>query len=491
MASAEVETAAVSSPGARVRPAALGLGVAAVIAAAWVAFYAAWILATPGGDGALRLFTNSAYFVPILAAVLACGVAARRSVGARRRFWLLASAGTASWLIGELFWAVEDLRHGDVPFPWWPDLFYELFYVTFAVALLRVFRPQVRAVAATDVIDAALCVGTLAVLWWRLVLEPIEVDASLASFVSLLGPILALVVLGLLVTLRIVPSRRATTGITIAAVGLVVGTLTDALDTRLTFTSSYVNGAWVEVGWQAEACLYALGAVAAILGVGERVDWSRFRDPPATSVLFAAATVAVGGAGVAVASSHGIAPRVAAGMLLGLGLGRAAGMVHAQRRRLEGGWTDAAAERLADQVAWHLWSTRSTGLHAALVVVETDAWRDGRSGTHASIERRLARLSRRIESLVPTGFGRFALLCTIEAPGDLDPICLAVETAVTAAGREVRVAGVVAGQQDGPHRVIELARERLAAPLPPGSTRTAAPGARSAATRGAPAGSPR
>ena len=64
---------AMASP--RARHAAAG---ALVAVAAWLAFYAGWLLLAPGGEHARLVFADTAYLVPIAAAVLLSAWAATR-----------------------------------------------------------------------------------------------------------------------------------------------------------------------------------------------------------------------------------------------------------------------------------------------------------------------------------------------------------------------------------------------------------------------------
>ena len=53
------------------------IAAAAVPGALWLGFYAAWLAARPGGEHALRIFSDTAYLLPIAAA---CGLSAFAAV---------------------------------------------------------------------------------------------------------------------------------------------------------------------------------------------------------------------------------------------------------------------------------------------------------------------------------------------------------------------------------------------------------------------------
>ena len=98
----------------RARPAAAGAIVAVV---AWLSFYTGWLLLAPAGEHARLVFADTAYLVPIAAAVLLSAWAATRVPKGLRGFWLLVSLACASWLAGELLWSIAELRDDVVP--WW------------------------------------------------------------------------------------------------------------------------------------------------------------------------------------------------------------------------------------------------------------------------------------------------------------------------------------------------------------------------------------
>ena len=76
----------------RARPAAAG---AIVAVAAWLAFYTGWLLLAPAGEHARLVFADTAYLVPIAAAVLLSAWAATRVPKGLRGFWLLVSLACA------------------------------------------------------------------------------------------------------------------------------------------------------------------------------------------------------------------------------------------------------------------------------------------------------------------------------------------------------------------------------------------------------------
>ena len=126
-----------------------------------------------------------------------CSAAGRRHGfrGALRGFWILIGLACASWLAGEVLWSVRELGTGSVPFPWWTDACYLGFYGFALVALVVFFRPSFRLAGSEAVLDGALAIASLALLWWWLVLRDVAVAADVPSLVGLSYPVLDLVLL--------------------------------------------------------------------------------------------------------------------------------------------------------------------------------------------------------------------------------------------------------------------------------------------------------
>ncbi|HUQ22407.1 MAG TPA: HD domain-containing phosphohydrolase [Gaiellaceae bacterium] len=260
----------------RARHAAAG---ALIAAAAWLAFYAGWIWRAPGSDRDLLIFSNTAYLVPLVGATLLSAWAATQVPRGLKGFWILIGLGCASWTAGEVLWAVRELGTGSVPFPWWTDAGYLGFYGFALAALLVFFRPSLRSVGSEAVLDGALAIASVALLWWWLVLRDVDVSADLPSLVGLSYPLLDLVLLCVVALTPLVAARRGTVAGWLVASGIAAGGISDGLYTRLVLQDDYVSGAWIDVGWQLQACLISLAAVTAALGVGRKHDWAQRRSP--------------------------------------------------------------------------------------------------------------------------------------------------------------------------------------------------------------------
>jgi two-component system cell cycle response regulator len=297
------------------------LAVAVAAGAAWIAFYAAWLGLTPGGDHTLLIFSDTAYLVPIAAAVAAAAWATARSARGLQAFWALLALACAAWLAGEVLWSVRELDAGEVPFPWWTDAAYLAFYVFAGAAFLSVFRPQLRSVGWIRLFEAGLMLGAVVLAWWWLVLRPLPLAGDAESLVALGAPTLALVLLAFLIAIRFLPVRHGTLGTALVTAGLACGTVSEGIYTHAVLTHGYVSGGWLELGWQAEAILYALGGVVSALGLDARPDWGRFRPLPRRgSVLIALAALTV----AALVAAAALRDEAEAGLALAAVLGLAA-----------------------------------------------------------------------------------------------------------------------------------------------------------------------
>ncbi len=260
----------------RARPAAAG---AIVAVAAWLAFYTGWLLLAPAGEHARLVFADTAYLVPIVAAVLLSAWTATRVPKGLRGFWLLSRSRVRRGSAGELLWSFAELRDDVVPFPWWTDACYFGFYGAILVALVSFFRPSLRLIGGQALLDGLLAVSALALLWWWLVLRDLPLGFDRASLAGLSYPLLDLVLLCTIAATPLVSARRGTLAGWLVAAGVAAGGIADGVYTHLVLTDRYVSGGLVDLGWQLQACLICLAAVAAALAIGRRPNWAQRRSP--------------------------------------------------------------------------------------------------------------------------------------------------------------------------------------------------------------------
>jgi putative nucleotidyltransferase with HDIG domain len=282
---------------------------AAAVGALWLAFYATWLLLGPSSAHARTVFSNTAYLVPIVVAVAIGALAWRRSSPRLRTFWALLCVSNALWLAAELLWATRALTSGDVPFPWWTDAGYLTSYVLILPALLAVARPPRQAIERDAVLDAAIVVGSVAFVWWWLVLRPLSLGLDSASLVGLAYPMLGLLILGFVVALRLLPARRGGLSVQLVVAGFAASAVTDGLYTATVVNHPYLSGDWLDLGWQLEAVLLALGGFMAVRRLGEPSN-GVLRRPfrPVPAVLVGATFVLVVGAASATAARGHLTP---------------------------------------------------------------------------------------------------------------------------------------------------------------------------------------
>jgi two-component system, cell cycle response regulator len=303
--------------------------------ALWLVLYASWLALGPSSAHARMVFGNTVYLAPIVAATLLAGLAWRRSDPAARPFWALVAVSNTIWLAAEVMWSSYDFARGAVPFPWWPDVGYLSSYVLLIPALLTARRPSMRAERLGALVDALLVTGSVAFLWWLVILSPLPIGADLTSLVGLAYPMLGLVLLGLVVALELLPARPSRTTLGLFTAAVVSTAVTDGLYTSAVITNTYVSGAWLDLGWQLEAVLLSLTAVSAIAHLDVARSGELLRRPPRLNPVVPLGLALAVAAGTLAAESahHHVTRDVLLGCLLltGLVAGRLALMLRHSR----------------------------------------------------------------------------------------------------------------------------------------------------------------
>ena len=146
-------------------------------------------------------------------------------------------------------------------------------------ALVLFFRPSLRPIGGQAVLDGLLAVASLGLLWWWLVLRDVTLGSDAASLVGLSYPVLDLVLLCTIATTPLVSARRGTLAGWLVAAGVAAGGIADGVYTHLVLNERYSSGGLVDLGWQLQACLICLAAVAAALGIGRSPNWAQRRSP--------------------------------------------------------------------------------------------------------------------------------------------------------------------------------------------------------------------
>jgi signal transduction histidine kinase/CheY-like chemotaxis protein len=271
--------------------------VTALAGVLWLAAYAAATAAIDGGRGALIL-SDVVYAVPVAVAAVLTVLAARRASGRYRLFWRLLALSNVSWLAGEVAWATLELGLGRDPFPSIADVFYLGSYAVALPAVLFGFGAGLRTHGLRAVLDASMLAAAVGVSGYVLLIEPqLDYGPSLATFTGIAYPLLGIAVLTLLVSVGYSGRVAVPPPIGIIGIGFGVTALTDACYTYVTVTGSYGAGSWISLGWQLEAVLFCVAAVAVASGRWTEAEANRTpRDHGLPLVLagMAAAVAIVG-----------------------------------------------------------------------------------------------------------------------------------------------------------------------------------------------------
>ena len=384
---------------------------------AWLLFYASWLAIRPGGDDVVRVFTDTAYLLPLASATLLAVMAWRRVPAELRRFWGFLAAASATWLAADTLWCVRDLATGSVPYPYWSDLGYLVSNAFMIAAILSAYRPRFRAVPVARLLDGSIAVGTVGLLWWWLLIHPTRAGADLEGVTTLAYPVFGLAVFGTLLATRVLPARHGTFAMRLVSVGIAASMLANALYVHSSLHGGYVSGEWTELGWQLQGVLFSLAAWAAILGVGRMPNWMRFRDNTNLGtplILTGALTVSLAVLAVD-GRSGGVAPtaEVSVFVLAGLVVARLWVVFSAwpgDQRLVDPATGLYSGDYLRDTLSRLAARARHFREPFAMALVALD-----RAGSHGSTEaaaagRRLAVAAREVDVVAFAGSGRFAVI---------------------------------------------------------------------------------
>jgi two-component system cell cycle response regulator len=269
------------------------LAVAAAVA--WLVLYAALTAlgrATGRFDG---IVIDVAYVVPIVAAVCLSIVAARVGRHRARRAWTLLAVSNAAWLVGELIWLAYDYVGPGTPVVSIADFFYLSQYLIALPAILIGFGEANPLRRVRGTLDAALVAVALGTIGWQLVLAPALPSApGLDQWVTFAYPVLGVAIVTTLVAVGLAGHHAVPPWVLLAGAAYAGGGLADAAYTYAVALHSYDSDDWLNIGWQVEAVLLCLAAVAVIRRPG-RQPRTRQLDRDVTALPMVAAAVAVTG----------------------------------------------------------------------------------------------------------------------------------------------------------------------------------------------------
>lgn len=239
---------------------ALWVAAAAVLV---VAFGAGLMLA---GESLRTAISDLGLIFATLIATAACGVGAARASGRTRIGWILMSASSLSWGIGEIIWSIYELGLGrEVPFPSLADVGY-LAAIPLAAAGLLSFPGAPEAVRGRlrTLLDGLIIAASLLVVSWVTVLGPTYRSASeefLKKAIGLAYPLGDLALISLVAFLAIRTLRGGRTSLALLGGGVLALAIADSGFAYLTLHNLYTSGQLLDTGWFAGYLLIALAAL--------------------------------------------------------------------------------------------------------------------------------------------------------------------------------------------------------------------------------------
>nr|WP_317786658.1 EAL domain-containing protein [Actinoplanes sichuanensis] len=105
----------------------------------------------------------------------------RRNRPASAGNWYLFVSGVATWILGDIVYAVQILVGGAAAFPSWADALYLGAYPMLTVALFRLTRERRtdRGFLSGNLIDSAIIGVGVGIVYWTFMIEPVVTDSSI------------------------------------------------------------------------------------------------------------------------------------------------------------------------------------------------------------------------------------------------------------------------------------------------------------------------
>jgi two-component system, cell cycle response regulator len=239
---------------------------AAAAGAGWLLAYAVATAVTSGNPAGRLFLGDVVYLVPVALATLLSLLAAGRVTGRRRWLWGLLLVSNVLWLAGDLVWAGYDyVLHRQAPVPSVADAFYIGSYLLVPAAVLVGFGGASGQRRARSLLDAVVVALGLGVAGWHLLIAPqLQSDLSLTTLAQIAYPLLGVVIVITLASVALAGHRHVAPSVWLLAAAFTVSALTVISYTYLATMNDYVDGDWLNLGWQAEAVLLCLAAVCAL-----------------------------------------------------------------------------------------------------------------------------------------------------------------------------------------------------------------------------------
>ena len=238
---------------------------------AWMVLYAGFIAAGQRSPDLAKFVAFILYLVPIAAATVLSGFAAARTRGRIRLVWRLLFVSNALWFAAEVIWgAYAYLELKEVSVPSFMDICYLLSYVVAVPAILIGLSLGVIG-GARGLLDFLLVVAAVFAVGWEVVVVRVlpSWDAASAALVTVFFfPVMSLGIVSILIAAMLAGRRRVPTSMILVGAGFGVAVVTDVgysfLTTFLNVIEPNQGSGWLNLGWQAEAILFCLAALAAM-----------------------------------------------------------------------------------------------------------------------------------------------------------------------------------------------------------------------------------
>jgi diguanylate cyclase (GGDEF)-like protein len=380
---------------------------------------------------------------------------ARNTDRARRAAWLLMSAGTALWSIGDCCYTYYQYVLLQEPFPSVADVFYLSAYPLLLGGLLILVRGRSRGQGWPSVIDALIFATGSGLVLWTFVMQPIAHDGGstlTARVIAMAYPAADVLLLVLVTRLAVCGvARDASVRMLVAALCLLLGA--DIVYSVVAAHTAY-DGGLFDAGWLLSYVLWAAAALHPSVrsaGRAARDDTVRVGGPRLTllacSSLLAPAVLVVQGL-VDPGNIEWLAVGVCAGVLFLLVVARMAGLVRQVRTlAMCDELTGLANRRALEQ---RIRASYSEGVRAQIALIDLDDFKaiNDRLGHDvgdqllAAVAARLSKVVRSGDTVARLGGDEFAVLLPRTPPEVADRIV---------AGLGASLAEPIAV---GPHRLL-------------------------------------
>jgi two-component system cell cycle response regulator len=254
----------------------------------WLLLFAVGTLLTEGHGPAGHVVVDVAYLIPHLLAFALALWAVRRTSGAHRRLWAMLAFAIPLWITGEAVVSAHHLMGTEPPFPSIADAFFLAFYLALIATFLVALRPVLVIRSWKALLDGSVLAATVGYIGWFALIQPQVSDSlSLATVVGIAYPLLDVAMLTILVSLTLAAFQRPPRSLLLLTAAIVVGSLTDCALTYISLHTDAPELSWLKIGWEAEALLLGVAAVAAVRAAGSEPSpaQSDLRDRGLTVVL--------------------------------------------------------------------------------------------------------------------------------------------------------------------------------------------------------------